>query len=205
MLGSLDSASNALLQGRSMDQISARQAALSSQFLDQVSAQNAILQNRPLDHISAQNRLAYANVQRRLSQEAFMLASGRSVPSATRTSESVASLPADNQSSHAAAVSSSADQALVTMYIPCDDESLTPYQCLARKQIEVFAAGPTEVEAGTQGRNRSVTLGQVGIRCRHCKHLPLRERARASTYYPSRLLGLYQAGQNMANSHLAAA
>jgi hypothetical protein len=88
----------------------------------------------------------------------------------------------------------------VILYVPCDEESLTPYQCLARKQIELFEAQQSDVEAGTQ--KRSIVLGQVGIRCRHCGKLSLRERARGSTYFPSKLNGLYQAGQNMANSHL---
>ena len=131
----------------------------------------------------------------------------------------------------------------LTMYISCDNDSLTAYQCLARKQIELFEAGPVEVEAGTQGRNRTIILGQVGIRCRHCsvcfyhsdyaiilyrvliyiclympispnhcaefishfdlQHLSLKERSKGSTFYPSKLSGLYQAAQNMTNSHLA--
>ena len=85
----------------------------------------------------------------------------------------------------------------------CDRDNLTPYQCLAREQIELFAAGEKEVEAGTKGRNRSIVAGQVGIRCRHCAHLPQRARAKGSTIYPSKLSGIYQASQNMANSHIA--
>ena len=85
----------------------------------------------------------------------------------------------------------------------CDRDNLTPYQCVAREQIELFAAGEREVEAGTKGRNRSIVAGQVGIRCRHCAHLPQRARAKGSTIYPSKLSGIYQASQNMANSHIA--
>lgn len=90
----------------------------------------------------------------------------------------------------------------VTLYLSCDDDCLTRYQCLARKQIEFFEALEQDVEAGTQGRNRSIVLGQLGIRCRHCAHLPIRERAGGSTYYPSKFDGIYQAAQNMSNSHL---
>lgn len=209
MMGGLSSARNPLLQGRSLEQIPARQMGFQNQLLDLMSVQNnAILQNQPLDHPSVQNRLAYANVQRRMSQERLLMTSGRAVAFAMRSNDPMTNLlqQPDITLPLAAPTASSTsveEPFVVKMYIPCDDESLTPYQCLARKQIELFAAGPKEVEAGTQGRNRSVTLGQVGIRCRHCKHLPLRDRARASTYYPSKLLGLYQAGQNMANSHLA--
>jgi hypothetical protein len=45
-------------------------------------------------------------------------------------------------------------------------------------------------------------LGQVGLRCKHCLFVPLRSRGRGSVYYPARLLGVYQAAQNMAGSHL---
>ena len=209
MLGGLGGSRNALLQGRSLEQMPAGQMGFQNQLLDLMSAQNnAILQNRPMGHPSAQNRLAYANVQRRMSQEALLLTSGRAGSLAMSPNETMASLlhQSDIASQFTAAATFSPSleaNFVVKMHIPCDDESLTPYQCLARKQIELFAAGSKEVKEGTQGRNRSVTLGQVGIRCRHCKHLPLRDRARASTYYPSKLLGLYQAGQNMANSHLA--
>ena len=90
----------------------------------------------------------------------------------------------------------------ITLFLQCDRDSLTPYQCLARQQIELFEASPADADAGTQGRNRTITVGQVGIRCKHCAHLPLRERSRGSTYYPSKLTGIYQAAQNMTNSHM---
>ena len=68
---------------------------------------------------------------------------------------------------------------------------------------EFFAAGVEDVETITSGRRRPIALGQVGIRCRHCAHLPLRHRKKAAIYYPTRLKGIYQAAQNMNASHLA--
>lgn len=91
----------------------------------------------------------------------------------------------------------------VVLYTTLDDYRLTPYQGLARKQIEYFEATQAEVEAGAQGRNKAIVLGQVGIRCRHCRYLPRSEKAAASAFYPSKLGGLYQAAQNVANSHIA--
>jgi hypothetical protein len=90
----------------------------------------------------------------------------------------------------------------VILYMECDGESLSPYQCLVRKQIEVFEALPEDVDTNAQGRNRPIILGQVGIRCRHCTVLPPKNRARGAVYYPARLAGLYQAAQNMAVGHL---
>jgi len=90
----------------------------------------------------------------------------------------------------------------VTLYLSCDDESLSPYQCLVRKQIELFAATTEDVSTNAQGRNRPIVLGQVGIRCNHCSVLPPKQRARGAMYYPRKLEGLYQAAQNMASGHL---
>jgi hypothetical protein len=88
------------------------------------------------------------------------------------------------------------------LYLTCDDDSLSDYQCLVRKQIELFEALDDDVESNAQGRNKPIVIGQVGIRCRHCATLPPRHRARGATYYPAKLDGLYQAAQNMASSHL---
>jgi hypothetical protein len=84
-----------------------------------------------------------------------------------------------------------------------DDTSLSEYQCLVRKQIEVFEAVVEDVDTGAQGRNRPIVLGQVGIRCRHCASLAPKKRRRGAVYYPARLDRVYQAAQNMAKAHLA--
>ena len=88
------------------------------------------------------------------------------------------------------------------LYMSNDDDALSDYQCLVRKQIEVFEAGSEDVESNAQGRNKPIILDQVGIRCRHCSSIPPRHRTRGATYYPAKLQGLYQAAQNMASSHL---
>jgi hypothetical protein len=85
-----------------------------------------------------------------------------------------------------------------------DTYELSPYQCLVRKQIEVFEQPPNHLqpEETTQGRNRPVVAGQVGIRCRHCAAARSAPRTRGAVLFPSTLLGVYQAAQNMANTHL---
>lgn len=90
----------------------------------------------------------------------------------------------------------------VLLYMTCDDDSLSEYQCVVRKQIELFEAVKEDADSNAQGRNRPIVLGQVGIRCKHCTMLPPKHRARGAIYYPARLQGLYQAAQNMASSHL---
>jgi hypothetical protein len=95
------------------------------------------------------------------------------------------------------------DRPAILLYKPQDNSSLSHYQILARKQIEVFEASEQDLKTSAQGRVRRIVLGQVGIRCRHCSALPAKERKRGAFYFPSRLDGVYQTAQNMAKHHLA--
>ena len=95
----------------------------------------------------------------------------------------------------------SSDANAFPLYMPRDKECLSSYQCFLRQQIELFQAGPEDVKSTTPGRNRAIVLGQVGIRCRHCAILPARYRGTGATYYPAKLDRLYQAAQNMAQTH----
>ena len=90
----------------------------------------------------------------------------------------------------------------ICLALQCDTEQLSEYQILVRQQLELFEAGPEDVESNTQGRKKPVVLHQVGLRCRHCAGFPLRSRGRGAVYYPAKLQGIYQAAQNMAGSHL---
>mmetsp|Transcript_15647 Transcript_15647/g.24021 ORF Transcript_15647/g.24021 Transcript_15647/m.24021 type:complete len:461 (+) Transcript_15647:82-1464(+) len=89
----------------------------------------------------------------------------------------------------------------VNLYMKCDDNILSDYQILLRKQIEFFEAGPAEVYAVSRSRRKPIFQGQVGIRCKHCSVLPPLDQPKGAVYYPSYLRALYQAGQNMATSH----
>eukprot|EP00977_Amphora_coffeiformis_P006615 scaffold1428_cov159-Amphora_coffeaeformis.AAC.5 len=119
----------------------------------------------------------------------------------------------------------------ISLSLSVDSEMLSEYQLLVRQQLELFEAGPEDVESNTQGRKKQVAVGQVGLRCKHCAAYPLRARGRGAVYYPAKLsgtklfclqsdginrvspkcislvvavtfLGIYQAAQNMAGSHL---
>jgi hypothetical protein len=85
---------------------------------------------------------------------------------------------------------------------PEDTFKLSSHQVLLRHQIEAFQATEDDISTHTRGRNKPITLGQVGIRCRHCAHLPVARRQKGSTYFPATLLGLYQAAQNMSTTHM---
>ena len=90
----------------------------------------------------------------------------------------------------------------VPMQSDTDVHHLSKYQCLIRQQLEFFAAKPENAMFSVQGRKKPIRIGQVGIQCRHCCHLPHRTRGRGAVYYPVNLAGVYQAVQNMATVHL---
>jgi hypothetical protein len=85
---------------------------------------------------------------------------------------------------------------------PADKMKLSEHQHLLRFQIEAFAATEEDVSTHTRGRNKPIILGQVGIRCRHCAHIPVSRRQKGSTYFPASILGIYQAAQNMSTAHI---
>eukprot|EP00934_Nitzschia_sp_Nitz4_P007815 Nitzschia sp. Nitz4//scaffold141_size107518//47255//47806//NITZ4_004276-RA/size107518-processed-gene-0.110-mRNA-1//-1//CDS//3329536288//7805//frame0 len=89
------------------------------------------------------------------------------------------------------------------LYMQSDNDAISPYQCLVRKQIEIFEATEEDTSGSAQGRNRPIVLGQVGIRCVHCGKQSNKKRTRGSVYFPSTMLSTYQTAQNMANCHLA--
>jgi hypothetical protein len=89
----------------------------------------------------------------------------------------------------------------IPMTLPSDGDNLSEYQCLVRAQIDLFEATVRDIECNAQGRNKPISEGQVGIRCRHCSCLPAGRRSRGAVYFPSKLPGLYQAAQNMAINH----
>jgi hypothetical protein len=74
-----------------------------------------------------------------------------------------------------------------SLYNDTDERNISQYQCLARKQIEIFESTPDDACSNAQGRNRPINPGQVGIRCRHCKKSPPKQRKTGSVYYPNRV------------------
>lgn len=78
---------------------------------------------------------------------------------------------------------------------PDDELKLSAHQALLRHQIEAFRANEEDTSTHTRGRNKPIRVGQVGIRCRHCAHLPVSRRQKGSTYFPASLQGCYQAAQ----------
>ena len=94
------------------------------------------------------------------------------------------------------------NRSAMPLYLEQDEDNLTDYQILLRKQIELFEAGPDDIRGTAQGRNTKILLGQVGIRCRHCAPFPKAARPRGAVYYSQTIDGIYQVAQNMSKVHL---
>ncbi|KAL3907331.1 MAG: hypothetical protein SGILL_008921, partial [Bacillariaceae sp.] len=67
---------------------------------------------------------------------------------------------------------------------------------------ECFGATEEDIAAPMHGRNKPIALGQVGIRCMHCKHENPAERGQQATSYPSLISGIYNSVQQMLRLHL---
>ncbi len=88
------------------------------------------------------------------------------------------------------------------LYIPKDRKNLNQNQVYLRKQLEAFPATVDYLNSRTHGKSKSIKLKQVGIRCRHCSHISVIRRNKGSTYFPSNLMGIYQAAKNISVEHL---
>ncbi len=90
----------------------------------------------------------------------------------------------------------------LSLYVSSDDRKLNEYQIFLRQNIELFRATQNDIFRLTRGKNKPIVLHQVGIRCCHCSHVAAGRRKKGSTYFPSNLMGLYQAAQNLSVEHL---
>jgi len=123
-------------------------------------------------------------------------------------------LPPSGGSGSGATSTCSPCERSVSLSSPNDSDWLSPALCLLRSQIECFAytataAAPASDPKGTAkapgrggGRGKGnrptggVVIGQVGIRCRWCKHVPRHDRARGSELFPSNIGLIHQAVRN---------
>ncbi len=90
----------------------------------------------------------------------------------------------------------------MSLYMSDDRGKLNDNQIFLRRQIEIFKASNEDILTLTRGKNKPIVLQQVGIRCRFCSQVPVGKRRKGSTYFPSNLMGLYQAAQNLSVEHL---
>ncbi|GAX17307.1 hypothetical protein FisN_10Lh170 [Fistulifera solaris] len=90
---------------------------------------------------------------------------------------------------------------VILLSSPRDEQHLNEIHCFIRKQVEVFAADSSDVNAPAPGRRQRIILGQVGIRCIHCAALPAQQRLKRAVCYPPSMKGIYHAVSNMKFDH----
>ena len=85
---------------------------------------------------------------------------------------------------------------------PEDRISLSETLCTIRENIEVFTATKADVEAPAPGRKHQVTVGQVGLRCVHCRHTTKSsDRVKRAVCYPSSIKRIYRTVIDMKLDH----
>lgn len=67
---------------------------------------------------------------------------------------------------------------------------------------EAFSASEEDIAVLMHGRNKPISLGQIGIRCCWCKTDNPAERGQQATSYPSQISGIYNSVQQMLRLHL---
>ena len=94
------------------------------------------------------------------------------------------------------------DGPLLLLALPTDRISLSETLCVVRENIEVFRATKTDVDAPAPGRKHSVVVGQVGLRCIHCRHTTrTSERVKRAVCYPSSIKRIYRTVIDMKLDH----
>jgi len=91
---------------------------------------------------------------------------------------------------------------LLTM--PEDKVSLSETLCVVRENIEVFQATQSDVDAPAPGRKHAIVVGQVGLRCIHCRHTTkASDRVKRAVCYPSSLKRIYRTVIDMKLDHFS--
>jgi hypothetical protein len=86
------------------------------------------------------------------------------------------------------------------VYVPWEDYVLSGHQTILCKQIEFFVAQQEDIDKFAPNRKNGISIGQVGIHCKHCAVIPHKKSARGSVYFPKTLNTIYQAANNMSST-----
>lgn len=85
-----------------------------------------------------------------------------------------------------------------------DRIALSETLCVIRENIEVFTATTQDVEAPAPGRKHPVVVGQVGLRCIHCKLAAKHsDKVKRATCYPSSIKRIYRTVIDMKLDHFS--
>jgi hypothetical protein len=122
-------------------------------------------------------------------------------PSPPRVTEAPAAASPEHSSNSCSSPSPHTEKTTLPLDAPEDARALNPLHCFIRKHVELFSANEDDVKAPCPGRKTRLTLGQVGIRCKHCANVPPRERVKRAVCYPPSIDGIYHSVSNMKFDH----
>jgi len=94
---------------------------------------------------------------------------------------------------------------ILLLSLPDDKISLSETLCIVRENIEVFIATEADVKAPAPGRKRPVVVGQVGLRCIHCRVAThASEKVKRAVCFPSSIKRIYRTVIDMKLDHFKA-
>ena len=92
----------------------------------------------------------------------------------------------------------------ISLHTSEDDDALSPLHCFMRKFcVEAFSATAEDVATPRYGKSHGfkIEVGQVGIRCLHCKDQSPGKRAERAVCYPSSLRNIYHSIETWQRRH----
>jgi hypothetical protein len=93
-------------------------------------------------------------------------------------------------------------ESMFLLALPQDKISLSETLCVVRDNIEVFTATQSDVDAPAPGRKHAVVVGQVGLRCIHCRYTAkASDRVKRAVCYPSSIKRIYRTVIDMKLDH----
>lgn len=94
---------------------------------------------------------------------------------------------------------------ILLLCLPEDRISLSETLCIVRENVEVFSATEADVKAPAPGRKRPVIVGQVGLRCIHCRAATHQsEKVKRAVCFPSSVKRIYRTVIDMKLDHFKA-
>eukprot|EP00984_Skeletonema_dohrnii_P025093 scaffold14209_cov88-Skeletonema_dohrnii-CCMP3373.AAC.2 len=88
-----------------------------------------------------------------------------------------------------------------TLSISSDESFLDPVHNFLRSAcVEVFVASDHNAGRGAKPHQ----IGQVGLRCGHCKHIHRGKRAKQAVSYPSKTINIFESVRNFQRTHFEA-
>mmetsp|Transcript_49080 Transcript_49080/g.118915 ORF Transcript_49080/g.118915 Transcript_49080/m.118915 type:complete len:1089 (-) Transcript_49080:172-3438(-) len=127
---------------------------------------------------------------------------GQSATKSTKKTKATKSVQSTTSTSTPRILPAGKEGPIQLLALPEDEVSLSETLCIVRRNIEIFTATLEDVEAPAPGRKHAVTVGQVGLRCIHCRHTTRSsDRVKRAVCYPSSIKRIYRTVIDMKLDH----